>query len=66
MTDVFISYARKDQPVARWLAESLQRDGWDVWWDPEMLSGERFEETIRILRQPFLRTIVAAFSCVVC
>ena len=47
MTDVFISYARKDQPVARWLAESLQRDGWDVWWDPEIVPGERFDETIR-------------------
>jgi tetratricopeptide (TPR) repeat protein len=47
MTSIFISYARKDQPVARWLAESLGRDGWNVWWDPEIVPGEQFDEKIR-------------------
>ena len=47
MSSIFISYARKDQPVARWLAESLQRDGWQVWWDPEIVPGDQFNTIIR-------------------
>ena len=45
-TDVFISYARKDQPVAHWLADCLAQEGLRVWWDPRILSGERFSSVI--------------------
>ncbi|HVY87999.1 MAG TPA: TIR domain-containing protein [Hyphomonadaceae bacterium] len=34
MTDVYISYAREDRERIRPLAEMLQFEGWDVWWDP--------------------------------
>src|SRR6185295_19361540 len=34
MTDVYIAYAREDRERVRPLAESLQFEGWDVWWDP--------------------------------
>ena len=34
MTDVYIAYAREDRERVRPLAESLQTEGWDVWWDP--------------------------------
>ncbi len=34
MTDIYISYAREDRERVRPLAESLQFEGWDVWWDP--------------------------------
>ncbi len=34
MTDVFIAYAREDIERVRPIAEALQTEGWDVWWDP--------------------------------
>ncbi|HEV7692900.1 MAG TPA: TIR domain-containing protein [Hyphomonadaceae bacterium] len=34
MTDVYISYAREDRERVRPLVETLQFEGWDVWWDP--------------------------------
>ncbi len=33
MTDVFIAYAREDLERVRPIAESLQAEGWDVWWE---------------------------------
>lgn len=47
MTDVFVSYARVDRDRARILAEELARRGFDVWWDIDLLPGDRFEEEIR-------------------
>src|SRR5262245_21589062 len=40
MTDVYISYAREDQERVRPLAEALQLEGWDVWWDPSEPDGD--------------------------
>lgn len=34
MTDIYIAYAREDRERIRPLAEMLQFEGWDVWWDP--------------------------------
>src|ERR1700754_2820977 len=34
MTDIYISYAREDRERVRPIVESLQFEGWDVWWDP--------------------------------
>jgi hypothetical protein len=36
MADVFISYARDDQPVVRLLAAAVKRAGYSVWWDDEL------------------------------
>jgi TIR domain len=43
MSDIFISYKREDQPIARKLVEVLESEGWSVWWDPELRGGERFD-----------------------
>jgi TIR domain len=41
--DVFISYSREDQPTARLYAEALTREGFNVWWDQALRSGEAFD-----------------------
>jgi formylglycine-generating enzyme required for sulfatase activity len=46
MTDVFLSYKREDKAYARALAEALARRGLDVWWDVDLLPGERFTAEI--------------------
>ena len=46
MSDIFISYTRKDQLAARKLADALERTGWSVWWDPKLRAGERFDDVI--------------------
>jgi peptidoglycan hydrolase-like protein with peptidoglycan-binding domain len=33
-TDIYIAYAREDRERIRPIAEMLQFEGWDVWWDP--------------------------------
>ena len=44
MPDVFLSYCREDQPVARRFAEGLERDGFSVWWDQSLSAGESFDK----------------------
>jgi len=46
MTDVFISYKREDRSRARAIAEALAKTGLDVWWDIELLPGQRFADEI--------------------
>src|ERR1043166_9192751 len=46
MSDIFISYTRVDQSVARTLASALEKEGWSVWWDPKLRAGEHFDEVI--------------------
>jgi TolB-like protein/tetratricopeptide (TPR) repeat protein len=43
MPDVFLSYSREDQPVARRFAEALEREGFRVWWDQALNAGEAFD-----------------------
>lgn len=45
-TDIFLSYARRDRPTARVIAESLSGEGFSVWWDASLHSGETFDEVI--------------------
>jgi hypothetical protein len=47
MADVFVSYARDDEPKARKLVDTLTADGWDVWWDSHIPTGHLFSETIQ-------------------
>jgi hypothetical protein len=42
MTDVFISYKREERENAQRLAEALQKSGFGVWWDAEILPGEKY------------------------
>jgi hypothetical protein len=45
-TDIFLSYARHDQSIARMFADSLVQEGFTVWWDASLRSGETFDEVI--------------------
>jgi hypothetical protein len=47
MTDVFISYARKDRNRVRLIAHALAAEGFAVWWDPEIKPGAKWNEVIR-------------------
>ncbi len=46
MSDVFISYAREDRPVAKSLAHHLEEAGFEVWWDREIRTGDEFDLVI--------------------
>ena len=46
MADVFISYARDDQAVARRVARALQAAGFDVWWDADLPAHRDYSEVI--------------------
>jgi hypothetical protein len=45
-TDIFLSYARDDRSIARLFADGLAADGFSVWWDASLHSGETFDEVI--------------------
>jgi len=44
--DIFISYSREERPAARHFAESFEREGFTVWWDAVLRSGQTFDEVI--------------------
>lgn len=46
MPDVFVSYSRADQGRVRRIVEALEKQGWSVWWDPNIMPGERYAQTI--------------------
>lgn len=45
-TDIFISYSRDDRAKARLVATCLEREGFTVWWDASIHSGESFDMVI--------------------
>ena len=47
MADIFVSYAREDRERVRPLVDALEKSGWDVWWDPEMVPGPSFDDRIQ-------------------
>ena len=44
--DIFISYSREDRVAARHFAEAFAQEGFTVWWDASLRSGETFDEVI--------------------
>lgn len=46
MADVFVSYARGDERIARTVAQRLTDAGYSVWWDSELLPHTRFGNVI--------------------
>jgi TolB-like protein/tetratricopeptide (TPR) repeat protein len=44
MTDVFLSYNREDQPTAHRFAQAFEREGFKVWWDATLRSGEAYDQ----------------------
>ena len=50
--DLFISYGRADEPLARQFAVTLEQEGFAVWWDETLRSGDTYDEVIEAaLRQ---------------
>lgn len=45
-SDIFISYSRQDRGSAEQFATSLIQEGFVVWWDDAIHSGETFDEVI--------------------
>src|SRR6478736_4535205 len=46
MSDIFISYASGDRPVAEKFAHAFENCGWSVWWDREIPVGKSFDQVI--------------------
>ena len=46
MADVFISYARTDEKVARRVASVIQKAGYSVWWDADLPAHRSYSEEI--------------------
>jgi adenylate cyclase len=44
VADIFLSYNREDQPVARLYAEAFEANGLSVWWDTTLRVGEAYDE----------------------
>ena len=47
MTDLFISYASEDRPIAERLAVQLRADGWEVFWDRQITAGAQWNAEIQ-------------------
>jgi formylglycine-generating enzyme required for sulfatase activity len=47
MADIFLSYAREDEPRARLLAAALESRRWSVWWDRRIPHGKDFNAYIQ-------------------
>ena len=61
MPDIFLSYNREDQDKARQFAEAFQRQGFDVWWDMALRSGDAYDRvTEKALRDA--RAVVVLWS----
>ena len=59
--DIFISYSREERQAARHFAECFAQEGFAVWWDAALRSGETFDEVIeRELRAS--RAVVVLWS----
>ncbi len=46
MADIFVSYARRDSALVAPLVAALESEGWSVWWDPEIVPGQAFDDRI--------------------
>jgi len=42
--DIFLSYNREDAEIARRFADAFAADGFEVWWDQALRSGEAYDE----------------------
>lgn len=47
MNDIFISYSSKDREWVARLAKALEAQGYEVWWDPEILPGQHYQDVIQ-------------------
>ena len=42
--DIFLSYNREDQARAKLFADAFEREGFNVWWDVGLRTGEAYDE----------------------
>jgi TolB-like protein len=42
--DIFLSYNREDQATAQRFAEAFEQEGFSVWWDATLRSGEAYDQ----------------------
>lgn len=60
-SDIFISYSRDDRAIVKTFARALMEQGFSVWWDDALRSGDTFDEVIeRELRAA--RAVVVLWS----
>jgi formylglycine-generating enzyme required for sulfatase activity len=45
--EIFLSYARSDQEKVHILAEALAKQGYSIWWDPDIRAGTRYAKVIK-------------------
>lgn len=46
MTDVFVSYAAADRPLAAALVEGLARQKWSIFWDRGIPAGKKWQNVL--------------------
>ncbi len=57
--DVFISYSRKDRPLAEAIAAQLGNLGVEVWWDRDLLAGEDYrKKTAGVIAQVAVAMVI--------
>ena len=44
MPDIFLSYSREDQSIARRFAQGFERAGFNVWWDVTLAAGDAYDQ----------------------
>lgn len=59
--DIFISYAREDEPFAKDLERALRQHGWRLWRDDRLAIGRSFDEEIEA-RLTAARCVVVLWS----
>jgi hypothetical protein len=47
MSDIFLSYSRKDKTVAEKFAKLFESKGWSVFWDKQIPPGKSFDQFIK-------------------
>jgi uncharacterized membrane protein YeaQ/YmgE (transglycosylase-associated protein family) len=57
-SQIFISYAREDRVHADEIAGALRRQGWSVWWDPQIRLGTSYQSSIEAALDAALCVVV--------
>ena len=45
--EIFLSYARSDREKVHILAQALAKQGYSIWWDPDIRAGTRYAKVIK-------------------
>lgn len=61
MTDIFLSYARADQPRVAKLATALEQSGYSLWWDQHIKGGHKFAKDIEAAMS-VAKVVIVAWS----